>query len=154
VLGIEPALAEDAFSQAIYCSAVLKAQIEASRQMVAARGADRNLNPTQRQQAARTAQQPDQQYTTYFNRVREFIASNIHAGDMEQYVSFMVAHKRGETEIAQCQKEKQESGICRGGCTSKCPAGDLPCIQGCDRQCGAPTCARTDGCSDTSFLPN
>ena len=153
-LGIEPGRAEDTFSQAVYCSAVLKAQIEASRQMVAARGGDRSLNPTQRQQVARATQQPDQQYTSDFNRFREFVVSNIHSGDMEQYVSFMVAQKRGETEIAQCQKEKQESGTCLGSCVSNCRAGDLPCIQGCDRQCGAPTCARTDGCSDTSFLPN
>lgn len=154
VFGVGPALADDTFSRAVYCSAVLKGQIEASRRMVSARGADRSLNPTRRQQAARTAQQPDQQYASGFNRIREFVASNIHSGDMEQYVSFMVAQKRGELEIAQCQKEQQQTATCLGSCTSKCRVGDLSCIQGCDRQCGAPTCVRTDGCSDTSFLPN
>ena|SRR5437763_4596157 len=154
VLGFGPALADDTFNRAVYCSTVLKAQIEAARQTVSARGADRNLPRTQRQQAARTAQQPDQQYTSEFNRVRDFVASNIHSGDMEQYVSFMVAQRRGEQEIAQCQKEKQQTGTCLGSCTSKCRAGDLRCIQGCDQQCGASTCVRTDACSDTSFLPN
>src|SRR5215831_14073247 len=99
VLGVGRALADDTFSRAVYCSAVLKAQIEASRQMVPARGAERS----QRQQAARTAQQPDQQYTSDFNRIREFVASNIHSGDMDQYVSFMVAQKRGELDIEQCR---------------------------------------------------
>ena len=154
VLGVGPALAEDIFSRAVYCSAVLKGQIEASRQMVPARGAERSLNPIQRQQAARTAQQPDQQYTNDFNRVREFVASNIHSGDMDQYVSFMVAQRRGELDIEQCRREKEQTGTCLGSCTSKCGAGNLPCIEGCGRQCGAPTCASTDGCSDTSFLPN
>jgi hypothetical protein len=154
VLGLGPALADDTFSRAVYCSSVLRGQIEAFRQTVTARGADRSLNSIQRQQAARAAQQPDQQYTSDFNRVREFVASNIRSGDMEQYVSFMVAKKRGELDIAQCQSEKQQAGTCLGNCTSKCAASDFSCLQGCDRQCGAPTCARTDGCSDTSFLPN
>jgi len=107
VLGVGPALAEDIFSRAAYCSAVLKGQIEASRQTVPARGAERSLNPTQRQQAARTAQQPGQQYINDFNRVREFVASNIHSGDMDQYVSFMVAQRRGELDIEQCRREKE-----------------------------------------------
>jgi hypothetical protein len=154
VLGGRPALAEDTFSRAVYCSAVLKAQIEVSRQIVPARGADRSLNPAQRQQAARTAQQSDQQYASDFNRLREFVNSNVHSGEIDQYVVFMTAMKRGELDIAQCQKEKQQIGTCLGSCTSKCQAGDLPCVQGCDRQCGAPTCVRTHGCSDASFLPN
>ena len=154
LLGIGPAQADDTFSRAVYCSAVLKSQIEAFRQMVSARGADRSLHSTQRQQAAGTTQQPDQQYTTDFNRLREYVNPKIHPGDMEQYVLFMTAQKRGELDMAQCQKEKQQAGSCLGSCTSKCRPGDFSCIEGCDRQCGAPTCARTDGCSDTSFLPN
>jgi hypothetical protein len=34
-----PAQADDTFSRAVYCSAFLKSQIEASRQMVSERGA-------------------------------------------------------------------------------------------------------------------
>lgn len=152
--GVGQAFADDTFSRAVYCSAVLKGQIEASRQKATARGVDRDLKPTQRQQAARTVQQPDQQYTSEFNRLREFVNGNIHPGDMDQYVAFMAAQRRGEREFAQCQQEKEQAETCLGSCGPKCSTGDLPCLQGCDRQCGAPTCVRTDGCSDTSFLPN
>ena len=149
-----PAQADDTFSRAVYCSAVLKAQIEASHQTVPARGEERSLKSAERRQAARAVQPPDQQYTSEFTRLRDFVNGNVHPGDMDQYVAFMTAQKRGELDIAQCQTEKQQTGACLGSCTSKCGGGDLPCIQGCDRQCGAPTCARADGCSDTSFLPN
>jgi hypothetical protein len=154
VLGVGPAFADDTFSRAVYCSAVLRGQIEATRRMVSELGTDRNLNPIQRQQAIRAAQQLDQQYLGDFNRVREYVTTSIRSGDIEQYVSFTTAQKRGELEIDQCQKEKQQTGGCFGSCTSNCQAGELACIQGCDRQCGAPTCVRTDGCRDTSFLPN
>ena len=37
-----------------------------------------------------------------------------------------------------CQHEKQQAGACFGSCTSKCPAGDLACIEVCDRQIRSP----------------
>lgn len=154
MLGVGPALADNAFTRAVYCSAVLRGQIEASRRMISELDADRSLNPIQRQQAVRADQQLDQQYASDFKRLREYVNPKIRSGDIEQYVSFMTAQKRGERDIEQCEKEKRQLGTCFGSCTSKCRTGDFPCIQGCYRQCGAPTCASTDGCSDTSFLPH
>ena len=155
MLGFGPAQADDAFTRAVYCSAVMRGQVEASRRMISDLGSDRSLNPNQRQQAVRTTQQQEQKYTTDFQRLKAYVAANTRSGDVEQYVSFMVAMKRGERDIAQCEKEKQQTGRCVGTCiAAKCQSGDIPCLQTCDTQCGAATCARTDGCNDTSFLPN
>ena len=155
MLGFGAGLADDAFTRAVYCSAVMKGQVEASRRIISGLGSDRGLNPNQRQQAIRATQQLEQKYATDFQRLKAYVVTNTRSGDIEQYVSFMVAVKRGERDIAQCEKEKQQMGRCVGTCTAaKCSSGDIPCLQTCDAECGAATCTRTDECNDTSFLPN
>ena len=153
LLGVGPVLADDTFSRAVYCTAVIRDRVESARRTISDLGIDRSLNPNQRQQAMRTAQQLDQQYTGDFNRFRTYVVTNTRSGDIEQYAAFMVALKRGELDITQCQKERKQTGTCLRSCVSNCRLGDFSCVQGCDRQCGASTCARTDACSDTSFLP-
>jgi dsRNA-specific ribonuclease len=153
VLGSGTALADDTFSRAVYCAAVLKGQIEANRRAMSDVATERNLDAKQRQQRTRVTQQLDQQYTSNFNGLRTYVNSHAIAGDVDKYVSFMIAWKRGEVDIAQCESERDQAGKCRRSCVLNCQPGDIHCIQGCDTQCGAPTCARTHGCNDANLLP-
>jgi hypothetical protein len=153
VLGSGTALADDTFSRAVYCAAVMKGQIEANRRAMSDVANERNLDQKQRQQTTRLAQQLDQQYTSNFNRLRTYVNSHFIASDLDQYVSFMIAWKRGEVDIAQCENERNQPGKCRRSCVSNCQPGEARCLEGCDTQCGAPTCAPIHGCNDTSVLP-
>jgi hypothetical protein len=153
VLGFGAALADDTFSRAVYCAAVMKGQVEANRGFMSDVANERNLDPKQRQQRTRVTQQLDQQYTSNFNRLRTYVNSHSIAGDVDKYVSFMIAWKHGEVDIAQCETERDQAGKCRRSCVLNCQPGDIRCVQGCDTQCGAPTCARTHGCNDANLLP-
>jgi hypothetical protein len=65
-----------------------------------------------------------------------------------------VAMKRGETDFGGCQTEMSigSAAFCLQACAREC-ATDPDCGQRCEARCGAPTCARTLGCINPTFLP-
>jgi hypothetical protein len=89
--------------------------------------------------------------TAILERLKIYVFTN---SDLLDGAALLAAKSRGESDFLECNNEKQKSSSCSYRCITECTADeDLPCIQACDKKCGAPTCARTSPCLRPTWLP-
>jgi hypothetical protein len=81
---IGQALADDVFTRAVYCTAIMKGQIGSARRAFSELAANRTLNENQRKEAIRIGQQVERKYTTDLNRLYTYVLTNTRLDDPQQ----------------------------------------------------------------------